>query len=61
MVRRISVIGAGYVGLVTAACFAELGYRVTLLEIDPERLDALSTGCFLFMSQACLSSGNATW
>lgn len=46
MVRRISVIGAGYVGLVTAACFAELGYRVTLLEIDPERLDALENGVF---------------
>jgi len=41
---NISVIGAGYVGLVTAACFAELGHRVTLLEIDPERLDSLEQG-----------------
>ncbi len=42
--RNISVIGAGYVGLVTAACFAEFGHRVTLLEIDPERLSALEQG-----------------
>ena len=44
MVKSISVIGAGYVGLVTAACFAELGHRVTLLEIDGERLNALEQG-----------------
>ena len=42
--RNISVIGAGYVGLVTAACFAEFGHRVTLLEIDLERLSALEQG-----------------
>lgn len=42
--RNISVIGAGYVGLITAACFAELGHRVTLLEIDPERLSSLEQG-----------------
>ncbi len=41
---NISVIGAGYVGLVTAACFAELGHRLTLLEIDPERLSTLERG-----------------
>ena len=44
MERRISVIGAGYVGLTTAACFAELGHRVSLLEIDPERLNSLEQG-----------------
>lgn len=44
MERVISVIGAGYVGLVTAACFAELGHRVTLLENDPERLNSLEHG-----------------
>jgi UDPglucose 6-dehydrogenase len=41
---NISVIGAGYVGLVTAACFAELGHRVSLLEIDPEKISALQRG-----------------
>lgn len=41
---QISIIGAGYVGLVTAACFAELGHNVNLLEIDPERINALKRG-----------------
>jgi UDPglucose 6-dehydrogenase len=41
---KISVIGAGYVGLVTAACFAELGHQVNLLEIDPEKVKALQSG-----------------
>ena len=42
--KNISVIGAGYVGLVTAACFAELGNRVSLIEIDPKKLTALERG-----------------
>ncbi|MBI4304528.1 MAG: UDP-glucose/GDP-mannose dehydrogenase family protein [Chloroflexi bacterium] len=41
---NISVVGAGYVGLVTAACFAEMGHKVSLLEIDPEKLDTLQRG-----------------
>jgi UDPglucose 6-dehydrogenase len=43
-VKNISVIGAGYVGLVTAACFAELGHKVSLLEIDPAKLAVLGRG-----------------
>jgi UDPglucose 6-dehydrogenase len=42
--KNISVIGAGYVGLVTAACFAELGNNVSLIEIDPKRVAALERG-----------------
>jgi UDPglucose 6-dehydrogenase len=42
--RSMCVIGAGYAGLVTAACFAELGHRVTLLEMDPERPSTLEQG-----------------
>lgn len=38
---NISVIGAGYVGLVTAVGFAELGHRVNLLEIASAKLSAL--------------------
>jgi UDPglucose 6-dehydrogenase len=44
MARKISIIGAGYVGLVTAACFAELGHQVTLLETDQEKSTALQAG-----------------
>ena len=42
--KRIAVFGAGYVGLVTGACFAELGHRVTVRDVIPERIEALSRG-----------------
>ncbi len=38
---RVTVIGAGYVGLVTAACFADVGNTVVCVERDPRRIDAL--------------------
>lgn len=42
--KRICVIGVGYVGLVTAACFADLGNRVTALDINAERIERLNNG-----------------
>jgi len=42
--QRIAVFGAGYVGLVTGACFAELGHRVTVRDILPDRIEALRRG-----------------
>ena len=42
--KRIAVFGAGYVGLVTGACFAELGHRVTVRDVIPERIEALRRG-----------------
>jgi len=41
---RLTIIGAGYVGLVTAACMAELGHEVTGLDIDAERVRLLREG-----------------
>ncbi|VXD00727.1 UDP-glucose 6-dehydrogenase [Pseudomonas sp. 8Z] len=41
---RICVIGAGYVGLVSAVCFAEMGNRVVCVERDPFRVARLSRG-----------------
>ncbi|MDF0731650.1 UDP-glucose/GDP-mannose dehydrogenase family protein [Pseudomonas entomophila] len=41
---ELCVIGAGYVGLVTAACFAQMGNRVVCLERDPARLSQLRQG-----------------
>ncbi|MNG81293.1 UDP-glucose 6-dehydrogenase TuaD [compost metagenome] len=41
---ELCVIGAGYVGLVTAACFAEMGNRVVCLERDQQRLRQLRQG-----------------
>jgi UDPglucose 6-dehydrogenase len=40
----IGVIGAGWVGLVTAACFADLGHEVTVRDIVPEKIEALRRG-----------------
>lgn len=41
---RIMMIGGGYVGLVSAACFAEFGLDVAVVEKDPNRLNALRQG-----------------
>jgi len=39
---NVSIIGTGYVGLVTGACLAEKGHHVTCVDIDPERVAALN-------------------
>jgi UDPglucose 6-dehydrogenase len=41
---RIAVFGAGYVGLVTAACFAELGHDVVVRDVVADKIDALRRG-----------------
>jgi UDPglucose 6-dehydrogenase len=42
---RITMIGGGYVGLVSGACFAEFGTDVTVVETDARKLAALHEGC----------------
>lgn len=41
---KIAVIGIGYVGLVSAACFADLGAEVYCVDINRERIEALKDG-----------------
>lgn len=41
---RVSVIGGGYVGLVSSVCFAELGHEVNLVEIDEDKVKAINAG-----------------
>jgi UDPglucose 6-dehydrogenase len=41
---RIGIFGAGWVGLVTGACFAELGHEVVVRDVLPERIAALRSG-----------------
>ena len=41
---HIAVIGSGYVGLVTGACFAEFGVDVTCVDVDAEKIARLSEG-----------------
>ncbi len=42
--KQICVIGVGYVGLVTAACFADLGNRVIAIDIVEQRIEGLKQG-----------------
>jgi UDPglucose 6-dehydrogenase len=42
--RRIGIFGAGWVGLVTGGCFAELGHEVVVRDIVPDRIHALRAG-----------------
>jgi len=41
---NITVIGSGYVGLVSGTCFAEMGNSVTCVDIDPVKIDKLKQG-----------------
>jgi UDPglucose 6-dehydrogenase len=43
-VRRIAVIGSGYVGLTTGACLASLGHHVVCADVDPDKVDRLRAG-----------------
>ena len=44
MKEPLGVIGAGWVGLVTAACFADLGHEVVVRDVVPERIADLEAG-----------------
>ena len=44
MTSTIAVIGTGYVGLTTGACFAHLGHRVICADIDQRKVDQLNRG-----------------
>jgi UDPglucose 6-dehydrogenase len=44
IIMKIAVIGAGYVGLVSAACFSDLGYEVSCIDRDPRKVAMLEAG-----------------
>ncbi|MEI7788897.1 MAG: UDP-glucose/GDP-mannose dehydrogenase family protein [Chlorobiaceae bacterium] len=41
---KITIFGSGYVGLVTGACFAEVGNDVLCVDIDQQKIDSLNNG-----------------
>ncbi len=41
---KIAIVGTGYVGLVSGACFAEIGTDVTCVDVDKKKIDDLHTG-----------------
>ena len=46
---RLTIVGTGYVGLVTGACLADVGHQVTCVDVDPAKVDAIERGqAFLY-------------
>src|SRR5438067_3178197 len=48
---KVGIFGAGWVGLVTGACFAELGHEVVIRDVVPDKIDALQHGHVPFHEQ----------
>ena len=44
MGSKVAIVGTGYVGLTTGACFAHIGHDVTCADVDPQKVERLSRG-----------------
>jgi UDPglucose 6-dehydrogenase len=58
---RVAMIGSGYVGLVSGACFADFGHDVVCVDLDPAKIDRLNAGIMPIFEPglAELVTGNA--
>lgn len=41
---NIAIVGTGYVGLVSGTCFAEMGAKVTCVDVDTDKISKLKAG-----------------
>lgn len=60
---RVTIFGAGYVGLVAGACFAKVGHHVALVEADPKKIEMLNNGESIIFEpglEAYIREGNRT-
>src|SRR6187549_1708436 len=57
-VIRLGVVGTGYVGLTTGACFAHLGHRVTCGDVDRRKVDMLNNGVIPIVEDGLASVGD---
>ena len=57
---RICIVGTGYVGLVSAACFAEMGNDVRCVDVNPEVVALLDSGRIHILSPASKTLSAAT-
>ena len=56
---KLVMVGTGYVGLVSGACFAEFGFETVCVDKDKSRIEKIEKGNCPFLNQAwmtCLSS-----
>jgi tetratricopeptide (TPR) repeat protein len=58
---KITVVGTGYVGLVSGTCLAEVGNDVLCLDVDPEKIRILRKAASRSTSRACRTWSAATW
>jgi UDPglucose 6-dehydrogenase len=42
--KKIAVVGTGYVGLVTGVCLSEIGHTVTCIDVDKNKIEQMKSG-----------------
>jgi len=58
---KLTLIGTGYVGLVTGTCFAEVGHQVVCVDNDPAKVKLLGTGMWNDPANIAEPTLNGAW